>query len=211
VATLSNASKNQHSAGRYFAFSANVINQLKNIPSLTNSSEKNQDQNSKAVEKSLCSSGCSNNNLTTTTTTAQNNLNNKNAFSENWDSLIYPKRLSDNQIILADRYLTAINPEQRQLVLDELQGRLESEQKGMKPVYDELRFLHSLCKAAQKGEFIPNLAIKVAEARVQRQPLQAPDAVQREVPSAKGKQRAREFGSRQLAQLKQSFQIEKNS
>jgi hypothetical protein len=36
-------------------------------------------------------------------------------------------------------------------VLDELQGRLESEQKGMKPVYDELRFLHSLCKAPHKS------------------------------------------------------------
>ena len=97
-------------------------------------------------------------------------------------------------------------------MLDELQGRLESEQKGMKPVYDELRFLHSLCKAVQKGEFIPNLAIKVAEGRVQRkQPLQAPEAVQREEPSAEEKQRVREFGSRQLARLKQSFQIEKGS
>jgi hypothetical protein len=107
--------------------------------------------------------------------------------------------------------LTAIDPRERQFVLDELQGRLESEQKGMKPVYDELRFLHSLCKAVQKGEFIPNLAIKVAEGRVQRQQLQAPEAVQREQPSAGEKQRVREFGSRQLARLKQSFQIEKDS
>ena len=38
----------------------------------------------------------------------------------------------------------------------------------MKPVYDELRFLHSLCKAAQKDEFVPNLGIKVAEARKER-------------------------------------------
>jgi hypothetical protein len=83
-------------------------------------------------------------------------------------ALIYPPRLSDNQRLLADRYLAMINPEDRQLVLDELQGRLSSEQKGMKPVYDELRFLHSLCKAAQKGEFVPNLGIKVVEARQER-------------------------------------------
>jgi hypothetical protein len=211
VATLSKSSKNQDSARRYFAFSANVINQLKNTLPSTNSSEKNQDQNSKAVENNRGSSCCSSYKLLTTTTTTQNNVNKKSVFPENSGPLIYPKRLSDNQRILADRYLTAIDPQQRQFVLDELQGRLESEQKGMKPVYDELRFLHSLCKAVQKGEFIPNLAIKVAEGRVQRQQLQAPEAVQREQPSAEEKQRVREFGSRQLARLKQSFQIEKDS
>jgi hypothetical protein len=34
--------------------------------------------------------------------------------------------LLDNQKLLADRYLAMINPEDWQLVLDELQGRLSS-------------------------------------------------------------------------------------
>lgn len=211
VNTLSNTSNNQDSARHYFAFSANVLNQLKNTRPLKNSPEKNQNQNSKTVEKTHYSSGCSHNKLTTTTTPTQNNVNNENAFSENAEPLIYPQRLSDNQTVLADRYLTMINPQERQMVLDELQGRLESEQKGMKPVYDELRFLHSLCKAVQQGGFIPNLGIKVTEARVARQqPLQRPEVVQKKELSAEEKQHAQEFGSQQLAKLKQSFSMEKD-
>jgi len=211
VKTLSNTSTNQDSARRHFAFSANVLNQLKNTQPSKNPPGKNQNQNSKAVEKTHYSSGCSHNKLTTTTTSTQNNVNNENAFSENSDSLIYPRRLSDNQKALADRYLAMIDPQEQQFVLDELQGRLESEQKGMKPVYDELRFLHSLCKAVQQGEFIPNLGIKVAEARVARQqPLLPPEAVQEKELSEEEKQRAREFGFQQLASLRQSFSIEKD-
>ena len=211
VETLSNTSNNQGGARRYFAFSANVLNQLKNTPPSNNLPKNNQNQNSKAVEKTHYSSGCSHNILTTTTTPTQNNVNNENAFSENSDSLIYPRRLSDNQKALADRYLAMIDPQEQQFVLDELQGRLESEQKGMKPVYDELRFLHSLCKAVQQGEFIPNLGIKVAEARVARQqPLQPPEAIQEKELSEKEKQRAREFGSEQLAKLRQSFDMGKD-
>jgi hypothetical protein len=211
VNTLSNTSNNQDSARRYFAFSANVLNQLKNTRPAKNPPEKNQNQNSKTVEKTHYSSGCSHNKLTTTTTPTQNNVNNENAFSENAEPLIYPQRLSDNQTALADRYLTMINPQERQIVLDELQGRLESEQKGMKPVYDELRFLHSLCKAVHQGEFIPNLGIKVAEARAKRkQHVQAPEEVQKKEPSAEEKRRAQEFGAQQLAKLKKSFSMGKD-
>ena len=211
VATLSDTSNNQDSARRYFAFSANVLNQLKNTRPSKNPPEKNQNQNSKTVEKTHYSSGCSHNKLTTTTTPTQNNVNNENAFSENSESLIYPRRLSDNQKVLADRYLSMIDPQEQQFVLDELQGRLESEQKGMKPVYDELRFLHSLCKAVQQGEFIPNLGIKVAEARVARQqPLLPSEEAQEKEPTEEEKQRARELGFQQLAKLRQSFGIEKD-
>ena len=211
VNTLSNISNNQDSARRYFAFSANVLNQLKNTRPAKNPPEKNQNQNSKTVEKTHYRSGCSHNKLTTTTTPTQNKVNNENAFSENTEPLIYPQRLSDNQRVLADRYLTMINPQERQIVLDELQGRLESEKKGMNPVYDELRFLHSLCKAVQQGEFIPNLGIKVAEARAKRkQHVQAPEVVQKKELSAEEKQRVQEFGSQQLAKLKQTFSMGKD-
>ena len=204
VKTLSNTSNNQDSARRYFAFSANVLNQLKNTQPSKNLSENNQNQNSKTVEKAHYGSGCSHNKLTTTTTPTQNNINNEKVFSENTESLIYPRRLSNNQKVLADRYLAMIDPQEQQLVLDELQGRLASEQKGMKPVYDELRFLHSLCKAVQQGAFISNLGIKVAEARVARQQsLSPPEAVQKKEVSAEKKQRAHEFGLQQLVKLKQ--------
>ena len=211
VKTLSNTSNNQDSARRYFAFSANVLNQLKNTQPSKNLSENNQNQNSKTVEKAHYGSGCSHNKLTTTTTPTQNNINNEKVFSENTESLIYPRRLSNNQKVLADRYLAMIDPQEQQLVLDELQGRLASEQKGMKPVYDELRFLHSLCKAVQQGAFISNLGIKVAEARVARQQsLSPPEAVQKKEVSAEEKQRAHEFGLQQLVKLKQLVGTEKD-
>lgn len=83
-------------------------------------------------------------------------------------SLVYPPRLSDTQKRLADRYLSPLPVELRQPVLDELQGRLGSERQGMQPVYDELRFLHSLCEAALDGTFVPNLGLKVLAARQDR-------------------------------------------
>ena len=99
-----------------------------------------------------------------------------------------------------------IEPSERQFVLDELQGRLESENKGMQPVYDELRFLHSLCKAVQQGEFVPNLGLKVVEARKQR------DDAHREAETThlveqtpEEKQHARAIGIKQLAELKKSM------
>jgi hypothetical protein len=69
---------------------------------------------------------------------------------------------------LADRYLNTVPADVRQSILDELEGRLRSEQKGMRPLYDEMRFLHALCRAAKQGEFIPNLGIKVHDERIAR-------------------------------------------
>ena len=126
--------------------------------------------------------------------------------------MIYPPRLSDNQKALADRYLAMVDPEDRQFVLDELQGRLESEQRGMKPVYDELRFLHSLCKAAQQGEFVPNLGIKIVEARLERtQPSPSSDDVQEKTETAEEKERSRAYGREQLAMLRESLGMNKDS
>jgi len=71
----------------------------------------------------------------------------------------------DNQRGVADRYLRALAPEQRQPILDELEGRFRSESKGMRPVYDVLRFLHALCEAARNGRFQPNLGLGVGDGR----------------------------------------------
>ena len=83
--------------------------------------------------------------------------------------LIYPGRLDANQRALAALYLEKVQPEQRQLLLDELQGRFHSEAKGMPPLYDALRFLNSLCKAIHKGRFMPNLGIPVTAERLAEQ------------------------------------------
>ena len=217
---LKNTSKNHDRDGRYFTFNASVIRGLKNASGRPREENNGQDQNSKAEEEHY-SSGCSSNyKKTTTTTTTQNTNSEKKDLSErdkasqlpSDQSLIYPPRLSDNQKILADRYLALVAPEERQLLLDELQGRLESEQKGMKPVYDELRFLHSLCKAAQQGEFVPNLGIKVVEARQSR--TQAAEPVQSDAQkekTAEERERSRAYGLDQLAKLRESLGFEDKS
>ena len=82
--------------------------------------------------------------------------------------LIFPARLSANQKALAEQYLAQHPVALRQVLLDELSGRLQAESYGAKPLYDELRFLHALCRAAKQGDFVPNLGLKVAEARLQR-------------------------------------------
>ena len=129
-------------------------------------------QNSKTG--TVVRSSCSNNyKYKTTTTTTKNSYGNCRGFPHQKSktvvtvepTLIYPPRLSATQRQVAEGYLAQLAPELRQPVLDELQGRLASEQRGMPPVYDELRFLQRLCSAAQAGNFVPNLGLKVLEAR----------------------------------------------
>ena len=40
----------------------------------------------------------------------------------------------------------------------------------MKPVYDELSFLHALCELTRQGRFQPNLGLKVREERARQIP-----------------------------------------
>jgi len=82
--------------------------------------------------------------------------------------LVYPRRLCGNYHQVATRYLKGLTPEQRQPILDELEGRFLAETKGMKPVYDEIRFLYSLCQLTRQGKFRPNLGIKVRDQRIQQ-------------------------------------------
>ncbi|MCB1717465.1 MAG: helix-turn-helix domain-containing protein, partial [Candidatus Competibacteraceae bacterium] len=216
---LSGSSRNQKTGGRYFTFHAASLDQLKKPAESRASEPSSQHQNSKAEAEEHDSSGCSSDyKKTTTTTTTTNTDADKKAFSESSASgslpadqaLIYPPRLSDNQKLLADRYLATINPEDRQLVLDELQGRLSSEQKGMKPVYDELRFLHSLCKAAQKGEFVPNLGIKVVEARQERaSQVRPPEDEAQKAKTAEERAHSQAYAREQLAKLRASLEMDK--
>ncbi|MCP4285338.1 MAG: hypothetical protein GY792_12935 [Gammaproteobacteria bacterium] len=83
--------------------------------------------------------------------------------------LVYPKRLDKNQWALTSRYLASVLPEQRQPILDELEGRLRSVEKGMRPLYDEMSFLNSLCKAMRNGEFKLKLGVSVRAERTARE------------------------------------------
>ena len=99
------------------------------------------------------------------TTTTEEGVSKIDITGEAGKPLIFPRRLDDNQRDIANRYLRPLRPEQRQQVLDELEGRFQAEQKGMRPVYDIMSFLAKLCKLAQSDEFEPNLGSKVMESR----------------------------------------------
>lgn len=211
---LNDTGKKPGSSGRYFTFAASTVSRLGESLSDTSGTETDHHQKSKVEGKEHYSSGCSSDYKRTTTTTPTTNSNSEESHSRpggapSAEPLIYPSRLSDNQKVLADRYLDTIIPEDRQLVLDELQGRLESEQKGMKPVYDELRFLHSLCKAARQGEFVPNLGIRVAEARMARIQAAPPrEDSEKKKKTTEERERAQAFGLEQIAKLRQSFEMD---
>lgn len=219
VRALGSASENPNAVRRYFAFTGSALVRLRNAPTPSEAPENNRDQNSKAVANtdnysssvSSGSSGSSQYKKTTTTTTPQNPREAASGFSPTSAPLIFPPRLSANQIALAERYLAVIDADLRQPVLDELQGRLASERHGMKPVYDVLRFLYALCRAAQQGEFVANLGLKVAEARLARQPPDPADQPSRSSASGDEQQAAREQGRQNLEQMRRNLGMDKSS
>jgi len=134
-------------ARRYFSFSTRVLAQLANRT--PGEGVPDQDQNSKAADDRLRNShpqksksvpGSTKNIKTTTTTNTGDPQNSK--WSANTPALIYPRRFTATQCAMADRYLASVPPEQRQRLLDELEGRFRCEQQGASPVYDELRYLY---------------------------------------------------------------------
>jgi hypothetical protein len=161
----------------FFSFSAKVMTGLRNHSPLKNSDlDQNQKSNLEdhrvrnSVHQKSNPGSCSSSDLIKTTTTTETAKRIEVPVAGKDDRpLIYPKRLSDNQRELAGRYLSQVSAYQRQLVLDELEGRFRSEKKGMQPLYDEMSFLFSLCKAMKKGEFKENLGIRVREERIARE------------------------------------------
>jgi hypothetical protein len=154
---------------RYFAFNGDVLASLSNKATGKDRHDRGQysktaatdPQNSKSVPRSS-----SKYKITTTTTQTMYEDSAREAVS--LEGLVLPPRLKDNQRALAARYLATISAEQRQSVLDELAGRLEAEQRGAKPVYDELRYLHHLCRQVNQGGFVANLGLKVQTERDRR-------------------------------------------
>jgi len=215
--------------GRFFAFTRNVVRWLRS--DLTNSQKgcNHHDQNSNTagdrVRNSNAGSSSNNiyktttpaegvsnfvhtgsNNIYKTTTTPAERVPNFVRTGEDNQPLVYPARLCDNHREVADRYLSALAPEQRQPILDELAGRFQAEAKGMKPVYDELSFLRSLCKQMGQGTFLPNLGIKVRdERREQKKPdPKVPPKTSEQLPRETDEQRQkrRAVSKAQIAEMR---------
>ena len=152
-------------SSRFFSFTRDVVRRLRSDSTNGQKGADHHDQNLNTAGNRvrISNAGSCSSYIYKTTTTGE--VSNFAHTGENDQPLIYPPRLCDNHREIAARYLSVLAPEQRQPVLDELAGRFLAEQKGMKPVYDELSFLHSLCKQVEQGKFIPNLGIKLRDGR----------------------------------------------
>lgn len=160
---------------RFFSFTRNVAKRLRSDSINQKREGIHHDQNSNTAADRVRNSNAQKSNagscssyINKTTTTEMGKPSNFTLTGEDNQPLVYPTRLSDNHREMAARYLSALAPEQRQLILDELEGRFQAEAKGMKPVYDEISFLHSLCKLMRQGKFLPNLGVKVRNRRRER-------------------------------------------
>jgi len=161
---------------RFFSFTRDVIQQIHHDSMGNRQARDHHDQNSNSVDTRVrksnaqkSNSGCSSSNNKKTTTTSGKASSKFMHAGEHGEPLVYPRRLGDNQRDIANRYLFTLAPEDRQPILDELEGRFQAELKGMKPVYDEISFLIRLCELMKSGEFVPNLGIKVRDARRARE------------------------------------------
>lgn len=152
---------------RFFAFTRNAVRQLRKDLVTAGQTNDGHVQKSNAVNHDQISnsvgSSCS-----YKTTTTQTGVSNLDATDEKGQSLVYPRRLGERHREIANGQLNRLSPAQRQPVLDELEGRFQAEQKGMKPVYDDIGFLIALCKLTEQGKFQPNLGIKVRDSRIER-------------------------------------------
>ena len=160
---------------RFFSFTRNAVKRIRNDATCSKSCPKRQVQNSNPAEDQVRISNDQNSNslrsssyIKTTTTTKTGHLSKFDMTGEDGHPLVYPKRLSENHRDIVAHYLSFLAPAQRQPVLDELEGRFRAEAKGMRPVYDELSFLHALCQLTRQGKFQPNLGIKVREERTRQ-------------------------------------------
>ena len=194
---------------RFFSFTRTAVRQLRQELVTAQQTNHDHDQNLNTVKAShdqnmntVCSSSYINKKTTTETAMSKFDL-----VDEDARPLVYPRRLGDSHRELADRYLASLAPEQRQPILDELEGRLQAEQKGMKPVYDEISFLISLCKLTKQGSFQPNLGIKVRahreECEAMRQRTPATVVVSHETEEQREKRRAN--GQARLNSMRQAL------
>jgi hypothetical protein len=157
---------------RFFAFTRNAVRQLRQDLVVTQRATNDRDQNLNTVDHDQnLDTVCSSSSYLYKKTTTQTGVSKFDIAGEDGRPLIYPRRLGEDHREIANRHLGALSPVQRQPILDELEGRLQAEQRGMKPVYDEISFLVSLCKLSKNGKFQPNLGVKVREHRMEREAM----------------------------------------
>ena len=200
---------------RFFAFTDNAVQRLRQDAAGARSTPDHQDQNSNAVADRVRNSNAqnsnsgssSNNNKNKTTTPPREALSNFAQAGEAGRPLVYPQRLSGDQRDIVNRYLRALAPAQRQPILDELEGRFQAERKGMRPVYDEISFLVRLCDLTRAGTFRPNLGLKVRASR-QARDASRHRAVARDTPSPETeaqRQRRRSVAQHGVAALRETL------
>lgn len=198
----STATANSRYPRRFFSFTMNVVSRLCSESSKHKRGVIHHDQNSNAQKSNSGSSSY----INKTTTPHTEALSNFSHTGKDGRSLVYPPRLCDNYRDIAEHYLSTLAPEQRQPILDELEGRFQAEEKGMNPVYDEISFLHSLCKLMRQGKFKPNLGIKVRNRRREREKVRV-EISQRRLPQPPGetdeqRQQRRDSGLKHIAKMK---------
>jgi len=198
---------------RFFSFTRNVVKHLRSDSARHERAEINHDQNSNSVEDRVRKSNAQKSNSGSssyinknTTTTKTGETSNSVLTGKDNKPLIYPARLGDNHREIAVRYLRTLAPDQRQPVLDELEGRFQAEGKGMNPVYDAMSFLNSLCKKMKQGKFIPNLGIDVRNRRQVRNKVR-PESASGTMPQPsketdKQWQQRRASGRKHIAEMK---------
>ena len=180
-------------ARRYFAFTENTVRQLWNAPGCQSLQASHHDQNSNSVHRS------SSYIYKTTTTKKRSKFD---ITGEEGCALVYPQRLAPNHREVAARYLRRIAPEHRQPVLDELEGRCRAERKGMAPLYDEIRFLHALCRAVRDDKFQPNLGIRIGTERERSRQRAVTAAHDRKVESEAQRAERMACHRREMAKIK---------
>ena len=146
---------------RYLSYSGKFMNELR-----SHSSDKNC--HGHATQKMKVGKSSVQNMKTATRKERDSHPQNLKTVRKRDRSLIYPRRLSERHLHVVDRHLCSVPASQRQDLLDEMEGRIRAEELGMEPLFDELNYLKTLCKALNKGKFELNLGIKVQEERKAR-------------------------------------------
>lgn len=163
----------QVAAHTYFSFGENVMSRRHRFSTQHKDTEPVQNLYAQTagvqnVDVRNLDSACCSSVLLKKTTTRKNQHKSKTVQSgEGVQNLVYPRRFSEGQCKEAEHCLERVAPAQRQSILDEVEGRIRAEKKGMNPLYDDLSFLRSLCKSARNGDFKANLGIKVQDERRQ--------------------------------------------
>jgi hypothetical protein len=118
--------------------------------------------------------------------------------------LVFPTQMPPELRRVALGYLADVPGDARQLVLDELAGRLANAQGGDAPVHDPLRYLRSLCGRVRRGQFVANLGIAVRNRRIQPSPA-SEQADAPAAPADRSESADQEAALRALAEIRETL------